>query len=182
MSPNTKYVRYPHTPALSKKERDEEQLSKMTRRERRELFAQFQVARWIINCGLGFFLTVMLLTSSFMGDVLVDLYPDTYAGLHDAAEIILADPDASDKLPAGYWIDENKTTQRILCLKAWDGSWMTWSWSSSHPWMELDQGSGWFFPVTLALSTLLIGVVLGTLVTKIVPLKHSLLWRFSEFA
>ncbi|MBQ8298687.1 MAG: hypothetical protein IJX99_02290 [Clostridia bacterium] len=182
MTTNPKYVRYPSTPALTKKERDEIYLAQMTRSERHEFFMKFHFHRKIFNTIIAWFVCMMLLGFPFLSDALTALYPDTYAGLHNAAEIILANPDATDQLPAGYWIDEGKTTERILCIKAWDGSWMTWSWSSSHPWMELQHGSGWFFPIMLGLSTLVCGVVLGSIVTKIVPLKHSLLWRFSEFA
>lgn len=177
MSLNAKYVRYP----ASRVNNDSaEKPRRMTRKERREMIANFQVSRLIFNCFMSWFIIVMFLTASFMGDFLTALYPNTYAGLQDAAEIILANPDATDQLPTGYWIDENKTTERILCLRAWDGSWMTWSWSASPHWNELQHHSGWFFPVTLALSTLIIGVVLGILVTKFVPLKYSILWHFSE--
>ncbi|MBO5180248.1 MAG: hypothetical protein J6B87_07895 [Clostridia bacterium] len=69
-------------------------------------------------------------------------------------------------LPFGYWIESN--TQRVLKLRAWDGSWARWSYSGD---CELNSASGW---VTIALSFLLTAIIalpLGFLASLLIPRK-----------
>ena len=168
------------TPSRSNMERNEAELRKMPPTDRRAFLAKLKFWRWVINCGVVIFITLMVMSGS-TSDAVVELYPNTKLGLYDAAERILLAQEATDRLPSGYRIDESRTNEEILCIKAWDGSWMTWSRDTPHAMLEEEYGSGYLFYVFFTLVLLLPGLVLGTIITHLVPRKYSLLWRVIEF-
>ena len=72
-------------------------------------------------------------------------------------------------LPSGYWIEEN--TQRVVKLRAWDGSWARWSYGGNS---ELSSDTGWFSVFSTILSTVLclvLGGIAGFLTSLLLPRK-----------
>lgn len=83
----------------------------------------------------------------------------TVYGTHEEAE--------DYPLPFGYWIEDN--TQRVVKLRAWDGSWARWSYGGD---CELSSGSGWILVVGIILSLIVclaVSAILGFLVCLFIP-------------
>lgn len=120
---------------------------------------------------IGFIIWGLLIVNTGLGSCLV---PDTDCGkmlayygeqitVHGTAE------EAEDyPLKFGYWMDSS-SSQRVLKLRAWDGSWTNWSYGGD---CELSSGSGWLLVAGTILSGVLcmaISFVLGFGVSLLIP-------------
>lgn len=76
-------------------------------------------------------------------EFMVEMYPNTIWDMQDIASRVISekkDGSVITPLPDGYSFDNARSTERVFCLKYWDGTWAKYTWASAYP--EVDSGHG----------------------------------------
>lgn len=97
---------------------------------------------------------IFMLVAMPVGDILNAHHVRSYEKIRTVAAEMLATKEVPQVWPDGVSLDEYRTTQRIFCLRAWDGTWAKWVWTGGTT-MPIDNGSGWGFWAGYGLAGLL---------------------------
>ena len=183
MSTDTTYAQRHLTPGFSKKELDEEQHRGATKKEKIPGFAWFQFARFLFSTCIFMVILTIFSNTSFMDDVRSNLHSNINYKLLEYTQLIRSNPQATDQLPLGYWIDETRTSDRILCIKSWSGDSMTCSLSYGDNYVgNFRLEPGWLrTPLGVTTLTLVLGMILSALFIIIIPWRYTLFWRILGF-
>lgn len=100
------------------------------------------------------------------------LSPDNHTVMWHLGAKMVESGEMPQVWPDGISLDEGRTTQRIFCLRSWDGSWAKWVWTGGTT-MPLDSGSGWFFWVAYGIVPAFLALLLGFGIASLIP-EHVL--------
>ena len=110
---------------------------------------------------------IFMLIAMPVGDFLNQHGVASYEKLQACATEMLATGEMPQVWPDGVSLHESKTTQRIFCLKASDGSWARWVWTGGTT-MPLETGVGWGFWAGYGLAGLL-SLLVGFGIACLIP-------------
>ena len=116
---------------------------------------------------IGFILFCLGISISL--NVEMDFLPDTYSSLYEVGREMVQSDRMPDTFPAGVWLDHAHSTQRIFCLRAWDGTWQKWVWTGAGT-SPIDSGVGWLWWCGGILQMLL-ALLLGFGIACLIPQK-----------
>lgn len=96
------------------------------------------------------------------------IYPDVNTEMWNLGAEMVRTGEMPQAWPDGIKLDESETTQRIFCLRDWDGSWAKWVWSGGST-IPLDSGIGWFFYVAYGVVPGLLSILVGFGLACLIP-------------